>query len=251
MNILITRPKHFAESLAKKIKALGATPFVFPTLHIIPTPNSPSFDAQLKTLEKETILIFTSRFAAYYGIQALKRVFDPLPTWTMATIGPGTEKELKNFGLTSIHCPAPPYESESLLNLSFLNNIKNKSIALFRGNEGRPLLSDTLLQRGAALSLFEVYQRKLPHKNQVPKLNPNNPLFPQVVICCSASALKNLKLLVNKPTWETLIKQTFVLVGLRMDEFAANLGIGKRILASDASDEALLTALATLEDSVK
>ena len=59
------------------------------------------------------------------------------------------------------HAIAPLQEnSEGLLALMPLQNVAGKRIAIIRGDSGRDLLRDALIQRGAEVKYLEVYRKR-------------------------------------------------------------------------------------------
>lgn len=249
MKVLVTRPRLFADSLCKSIKNDGMTPILYPTIEIIPNPLIDFLKEQILSLQLCDLAIFCSRPAAIYGMKAIRSILVYPPRLLWMALGPGTAEELYQQGISSVLVPRfPPFESESLLALHELQDIKGKQIALFRGNEGRTVLRETLTERGANVIEIPVYQRRLPRKETLQRLTISDEGLPDVVITCSIDALKNLQILMDAKIWQALKSRPFIMVGLRMDAFAANLGIRSRILAKAAKDKEVIEALTTLRE---
>lgn len=167
MKILVTRPRLFADSLCNSIKAIGATPILFPTIEIQPNPLSDALKQKILELTHYDCAIFNSRPAVIFGMKAIKSLLDVelLSNLDWIAQGPGTAAELYQAGIYNATSPSiPPYESESLIELPPLQKLQGKRIALFRGNEGRTLLLDTLIKGGAKVACMEMYRRCLPGK---------------------------------------------------------------------------------------
>lgn len=273
LKILVTRPSLFAESLCSKISEWGAIPILFPTIEISKTPNTALLNQQLKTLDQNDIAIFTSRSAVLYGMQAIRKRFSTIPKLVFAAIGQGTAIELRDSGISDILYPkTPPYESEALLALPEFQDIKDKKIIIFRGNEGRMLLYETLKARAASVTLCETYQRTLPRhgkiefatiasaksenvataenkpvtttKNEITKIQT-----PDVIVVTSPQCLTNLKKLVGEALWVDFQQYAFILVGWRTYLLSATLGIRHRFLAEGADDTNIIHSLTQVRDS--
>ncbi len=198
MRVLITRPAYVAEGLSQKIKNLNAIPELLPTIEIRSTPHQQTLALTIQKLNTAHIAIFISRAAVHFGMNVIKQHWHPLPSIQWAAIGPGTAEALQQHHVDSVIVPKfPPYETESLLQLKIFQTIKAKKIFIFRGNGGRPLLNQTLKERGAIVELVEVYQRTLPTIDIVEKLTTwrHNPI--DVIVTTSMECLNNLLLLMG------------------------------------------------------
>jgi len=147
--VLITRPKHQAGELNQAILDAGGSTVLFPTLAIKKTSSIPQEDFD--------VVIFNSANGVYRGLETETKLNS-----TIIAMGPGTQKALKNKGFDSL-IPAPPFNSESILNMPALSNIKNKKVLLVAGVGGRGLLVPALKGRGAIVTKAEVYQRVKPN----------------------------------------------------------------------------------------
>ena len=86
----------------------------------------------MQLISKQRILPFHLRFAA---------------------VGKGSADALKHYGINEVLVPVEHFDSEALLQQEQLQNMIGKRVVIFRGNGGRGVLGDTLMQRGAFLEL--------------------------------------------------------------------------------------------------
>lgn len=250
MNVLVTRPASFAQSLCQQIQALGLTAELFPVIEFAPTPHLERLRSAIDRLNTADIIIFVSRAAAYFGLQAIKMRWQQLPpitTWT--AIGPGTAKALQDAGVDSVLLPRkPPFETESLLTLDIFRTVTNKQIFIFRGNGGRDLLPITLQERGAFVHVVETYQRQLPIVDMVERLTEWHHTPINIIITTSIECLNNLTLLINLKQNNGFKNIPIVVVGLRMFELANTLGFKRPILAAGADDASIIKVLKKFKD---
>ena len=247
MHILITRPIDFGASLQEELLLLGHQVSAFPVIDIIPTPNQSLLLQQINTLNTVDISIWISRNAVKFGMPLIKSIWDPLPTLQWAAVGPGTALALQQHGITNIIKPTqPPFESEALL--AALPPVSGKKIMIFRGNEGRPLLIDSLQQQGATVIPVETYQRQLPQKPTVERLARWRHTLVNVIITTSSESLSNLVQLVGADiSW---VKNIYiVVVGPRMLSLAKQIGFNHIVVADGADDVALIAALQTIQET--
>jgi uroporphyrinogen-III synthase len=74
------------------------------------------------------------------------------------TLGRTSAVPLQNLTLI-VHCPEQGHTSEDLLQLHSLTQVAGQKILLVKGKGGRDLLQHNLMQRGAYVTLLELYQR--------------------------------------------------------------------------------------------
>ncbi|MGH8691956.1 MAG: uroporphyrinogen-III synthase [Burkholderiales bacterium] len=154
--ILVTRPREQAAGLARLIEQAGGRAHLFPAIDIqdLPPPGA------LSRLREFDLAIFISP-------TAVSRVFRHLKTLPSqvraAAVGAGTRRELERHGVTQVISPSSGADSEALLAQPELEIFRN--IVIFRGEDGRALLGETLAGHGARVEYAACYRRARP---QVP-----------------------------------------------------------------------------------
>jgi uroporphyrinogen-III synthase len=237
-NILVTRPEPDASRLAEKLRAEGAQAQVFATLKILTL--FPKDFIALALQQSQGIFIFLSKHAVISVFQNIKE----LPqTNTVLAIGPGTAQELAKHHIKAI-IPPKDYNTESLLNLRLLQEVEDRSIFIFAGEEGRTLLQETLDQRGAKVTVVPVYRRVLQTETpfSLPDWQDNGI---NIIITTSGDSLRALIHLTSPEQHLWLKQQKLLVISERMAEFAKELGFTSEqlIIAANASDQGIITAL--------
>jgi uroporphyrinogen-III synthase len=155
--ILVTRPVAQAKNLCGLLQQEGAEAVCFPTIEIQPI----TVNKQIMQLANSAeYFIFISANAVKYSVDILND--KKFKNKAVFAVGKKTREKLTKIGLTHVSLPGAPFNSESLLTLPELQNIKAKNIALIKGQGGRNLLEKTLKQRQANLIIVECYKRCLP-----------------------------------------------------------------------------------------
>ncbi len=246
--IILTKPLTTANTLLQSLKTLGMRVLSFPTLEIAPLPEVETYFQRFGPSFFD-IALFISPTAVQYAIQLCHlNSLDWAQTPCIAQ-GPGTAKALKNYGFQNILFPEKEYTSESVLALPILNEVHRLNIAIFKGLNGRGLLTSQLSQRGATVIEFNCYERHCPQTSlnlSQPTIPPENTLF----IVTSAAALENLALLLDfahSPPPFKWSKCHLLVIHDKMRQLARNLGHkGEIDCADNASDEAIITCIQTL-----
>ncbi|MFO1312532.1 MAG: uroporphyrinogen-III synthase [Burkholderiales bacterium] len=157
VGIVVTRPARQAAGLASQLAALGATPIVFPAIAILPPRDEASLARAHAELASYDAAIFISGNAAEYGAPGQW----PAHVAAYAT-GPGTAAALRAVGVPDVAIPRTTFDSEGLLALPALADVRGKRIAIFRGEGGRQHLALALRARGAQVDGIECYRRVRP-----------------------------------------------------------------------------------------
>lgn len=160
--ILVTRPREQAAGLARLIEQAGGRAHVFPAIEIEDMPPP----AALEELEAFDLAVFISP-------TAVSKVMGRLDAWPRAlraaAVGAGTRRELERHGVTKVIAPREGADSEALLREPELEQVANQRIVIFRGEDGRALLGDTLRQRGAQVEYAACYRRTRPEGSKALK----------------------------------------------------------------------------------
>jgi uroporphyrinogen-III synthase len=154
----VTRPARQAAGFAQKIATLGASPIVFPAIVILPPDDRRALDDVHARLATFDFAFFVSANAAEYGV--------PQQRWPERVValapGPGTAEALAACGVGDVRVPATTQDSEGLLALPELRDVRGRRAVIFRGDGGRELLAETLRARGATVECVACYRRAAP-----------------------------------------------------------------------------------------
>jgi uroporphyrinogen III methyltransferase/synthase len=145
--VLVTRPKHQAEGMVRRLESLGAVPFSLPIVAIRSVPEFTAVDRALDQLRNGEWdwLVFTSS----NGVQHLMarmfargRDLRDLGRVKLAAIGSKTAEALKAFHLNADVVP-DEFRSEGLA-LALKDLVAGQRVLLARANRGRDVLNQEL-----------------------------------------------------------------------------------------------------------
>lgn len=195
VHILVTRPIKPASRTAERLGALGATPYIYPTILIEPPADTRQVKAALSSLQNVYAIIFVSPSAVEMTLKDNVKL--PISIKIFAP-GLGTAEELNLHGVRNLQIPLKNYDSEGLLELSELQSefVNGQRILIFRGNGGRELLFDELRKRGAQVEAVTAYRRSIPTTSPPGLLELLRVKKITAISMMSSSAVKNLVTLV-------------------------------------------------------
>lgn len=247
LHIAVTRPKEQAQTLCEAITKLGGEAIPYPLLAIAPLSDYQVFDAQIRKLENTDWAIFISSNAVTCAMPRVLNAYDGVPkNLRFAAIGHQTAKALYHYGVQEVLIPDSRFDSETLLALQEMQEIKSKMVAIFRGVGGRELLAETLKLRGAEVYFAESYRRINPQidtkildeKWQQGKLD--------AIIVTSSEAMRYLLDLAGDATW--LKRITICVNHARIADLPKHRGLKVRITPA-MGDEAMLQSLANIKSN--
>jgi uroporphyrinogen III methyltransferase/synthase len=167
--ILITRTSEQAGTFSEQLKALGATPVEFPTIHIVPPEDWEPLDNALKRLceaDWYDWLVFTSANGVRICFERLQRLGYDARSFggvRVAAIGPATAIELASHGVTVDLVP-DEYIAEGIA-VALLDDarkwgesLEGKKVLLARAAEARNALVTELQQAGASVEVVAAYR---------------------------------------------------------------------------------------------
>jgi uroporphyrinogen-III synthase len=241
--IVITRPAHQAAHLAKLVRNLGGRPILFPVLEILDATDLGPLNALIDGLDQFDMAIFISPNAVRKAMNLVRARRELPATLKIASIGRGTTKELKSFGVRNVIAPETRFDSENLLALPDLQDVAGSRIVIFRGDGGRELLGDTLLQRGAQITYAECYRRARPDISAATLLKhwARNEL--DAITVTSSEGVHNLYDMVGKLAQHWLKQTPLFVPHERIAEVARGLGL-QQVIVTKSGDEGLAQGLA-------
>lgn len=244
MAVLVTRPEAQAESLCRRLQALGANVYRLPTLAIEPLPLDDALRGELGWAATADWLVFVSPNAVEIGLDALRRAgLSPADGCRIAVVGPGSAQALERRGLSVHLCPEQGFDSEALLAADW--DVAGRRVAIIRGVGGRELLGETLGGRGATVRFVEVYRRVLPPSASAAATMTNwLTAGVPVAVVTSQNGLINLLKLAPAHCRDALRQARLVCVSQRIADTAAELGFnGGTVIAPAPGDEGIAQAL--------
>tara|TARA_B110000459_G_C16619613_1_gene500858 strand:+ start:446 stop:1168 length:723 start_codon:yes stop_codon:yes gene_type:complete len=238
-NILNTRAAAQAKNFSIVLEKAGHNSIQCPAMEIIP--QNP---AQLKliTASRFDTVIFVSQNAATL---ATPYINDKWASFNIFATGPSTAATLPIF-LQAKH-PFTAFSTAGLLEMPEMQQIKNKKIAIICGANSKQDLSQSLSDRGAAVTLLPIYERILCTSSitkiqQIPNID--------IITSFSLASLRLLNEIITKSNTNYLKSKPLVVVTKKMVTLALALGFsGKAYLTKDATVAAMLDATRKLDNS--
>ncbi|EXJ17045.1 uroporphyrinogen-III synthase [Imhoffiella purpurea] len=239
--VLVTRPAGQADELCRLIESAGGRALRFPTIEIEPT-RDPRATALLA--ESWDLMYFVSRNAVE---QALALVADG--TWPkverLAAVGRGTALALAESGRGPDLVPSERYESEALLEMPELADMRGRRVLIVRGEGGRGLFANAMAERGAEVHYAEVYRRVRPAVDPAALL-ANWSRDVDLVMATSDAVLLNLAEMLGPEGRAPLLATPLVVIAERTRETALGLGFEVVLVAERAQDASILESLREL-----
>lgn len=241
-NIVVTRPAHQARELAAMIGAAGGVASLFPVLEIRDVEDLKPLLAIVARLDEFDLAVFISPNAVNKAMNIIT-AHRTLPSHLRcAAVGRGGVKELARFGVTEVIAPVRRFDSEALLALPELQDMRGRRVVIFRGDGGRELLGDTLTERGASVEYAECYRRGKPNLDAAPLLKSwaRNEL--DAITVTSSEGLRNLYEMIGALGRQWLRKTPVFVPHPRIAEVAHELGL-TRVIVTEPADEGLMKGL--------
>lgn len=157
MAVLVTRPGKQGLSLCQQLSEVGVTSYHHPLIEIQPGDQLSGLEHHLSSFD---IIIAVSQHAVSQTQRYLTQTCQTWPSNPIyLAVGQKTAHVLSKATQQKVHYPEIG-DSEHLLKLKQLQGVSKKRILILRGNGGRELIFDTLLNRNAKVEYREVYKRE-------------------------------------------------------------------------------------------
>ena len=229
LRILNTRPKDQAQSLNHSIKEAGGIFIDCPTLEIIASSNN--WIKLLPSLHQVHHAVFISPNAVHHGFSQLNEHARAWPSHiNVIAIGQTTAVALKKLNIHVHDIPDIP-NSEHLLKLVSLQDLKNQTVLLFKGEGGRTLIEECLLQRKANLISLSVYQRVMPKIGQQFINSLWRDDLVDIILLTSEQSIHNIFKMFCKEAHNWIQNKTCLVISDRLATSASLFGIKKIIIS--------------------
>lgn len=243
VNVIVTRPAHQSSYLASKISALGGNPILFPVLEITAVKDTTSLLQLIDHLEQFDLAVFVSPNAVHKAMHLInmKRTL-PLDL-AVAVVGESSREALNQYGVYNVITPTGRYDSEALLEHDALKDITGKRVIIFRGNDGRKLLGETLINRGAYVEYAQCYHRGKPDIDTTLILNQWHQNKYNAITITSSEGLHNLFDMIGQSNRDFILETPLFTAHERIAHLAKHLGVRQVITSEKSGDNGLLDGL--------
>jgi uroporphyrinogen-III synthase len=163
----------------------------------------------------------------------------------VAAVGRGTARALTAAGRAPDLVPNDRYESEALLEMPELADMRGRRALIVRGEGGRALFAQAMTERGAEVRFAEVYRRVRPAVDVAPLLARWSEEV-GFVMATSDEVLLNLAELLGQEGRARLLATPLVVIAERTAQTARDLGFQTIRVAERADDESIVRALIAL-----
>lgn len=244
--VLSTRPSPQGRALSERLTQAGYFSLHQPMFEYQANADLTQYQKQLA--EPIDIVIFVSVAAVNFAHQTL-----PLSQWNTTNwlaVGNATRNQLNAVGINKVTTPKLQ-TSEGLLALDCLKDVSNSRIIIIRGDGGRELIAETLVNKGADVHYIESYRRHWFNFTPSPakewqKQNIN------CILITSNDLLQSVVQLIDKhphPIENNYWQNTclWIVASHRIEQHAKTLGLNNVICAGGASDDVIMATLQHME----
>lgn len=192
-SVIVTRPAASAGPLRRRIRTLGGVAIGLPgSVLRVASSDRAAIRAALAAARTADVAIFVSPAAVKFAFAALPKLRFSRSTRVCA-VGAATARALHRRGIRNATWPHERQDSEGLLALPELDNLRGRRVALIGAPGGRELLAQTLRARRARLARVEVYRREAPRYSARQLAALEQAQAPLLLLVSSAEALANLR----------------------------------------------------------
>lgn len=247
LRVLVTRPAAQARLLCSAIRAQGGEALALPLMRIEPlSPDEPGAGVPV-SLAGADLAIFVSANAVRQAFAAVRERSGTWPaTLRCLAIGPATQAALARAGADA-QGAAGAMDSEALLAHPLLAGPAGRRIVLVKGEGGRELIAARLRELGARVEEWIVYRRRPVAIDPAAFERALRDGRINALTAASGETLELLLGLLAQVAAGTIPAETPVVVpGPRVAELALRAGHAAVEVASNATDAAMLAALARI-----
>jgi uroporphyrinogen-III synthase len=238
--VVVTRPAHQAQALARLVEGAGGNPILFPAIEIRDLEDLAPFTRVVDRLDEFDLAVFISPNAIERALKLIRARRTLPPGLKIAAIGGGSVRTLERHGISGVIAPQGRYDSEALLERGEIAGARR--VVIFRGEGGREHLGEALTARGAAVEYAECYSRAKPVLDAAPLLRTWAQGGVHAVTATSSEGLRNFADMIGPGGRESLERTPVFVPHPRIADAARGLGI-RTAIVTGPGDEGLLTGL--------
>lgn len=243
-SILITRPAHQAEGLARAVSQYGGRAEILPAIRLDPPQQWAPVDRVLDQLSTYDWAIFTSANGVTGFFGRLVEMGGDLRQLRarLAAIGRATADQLRKYGLQVDLIP-DTFVAEALAEQVAAQLKGGEKVLLPRAAQARPVLVERLRAAGATVDEVAVY-RTLPERRFAQPLRQllqrEDPLW---ITFTSSSTVDGVVGALGEEAPKLLARHASACIGTITAQHLQSLGITPTVVAQEATADALLQAI--------
>ncbi|HAM32591.1 MAG TPA: hypothetical protein DDX05_05635 [Deltaproteobacteria bacterium] len=210
--ILVTRSVEQAGELAALVRRAGGVPVLFPTIRLMHPADCGPLDREIGRLSSFDWILFASANAARFFRERAARlgVVSWPATLRVASVGPGTTKELAALGVP-VHLTAKKHTAEGLFEALLPMGMPGKRFLLPRAEEGRMNLPEAIGREGGEVVSVVAYRNGPAEKDEA-AAGEIAARPPDVCTFASPSAFRNLFLLLGEEAAGEMLSRSRIAV---------------------------------------
>ena len=236
--IILTRPAGYNDSLAEKLITAGYRVLERPLLSIEPMALDDAAKQRVMDLDRYHVAVFVSRNAVTHCMGHLQHYWPQWPAQlAWCAMGQRTAEDLRAFDIQAIF----PEKQGAVGLIETMDWSDVSKVLVVRGRGGLETFHDELNDRAIQVDYLEVYQRIARLQKSLAKEMVD--LQFEVVILNSGEALASL---VESLDGDLLGKLKAIVPTQRIAELARYSGLNDLLVSGSVSDDAVLTALASI-----
>ncbi len=239
--IVLTRPIAQGRAFATLLEQAGAQAILYPVIEIEPA-DPELIRACAAKLDRYSLAFFASANAVQCALPVLCRERPWPEQLRVAAVGRTTARLLEKHGFRQVIVPDSGFDSEAVLAQPAFSHeeVAGKQVLVFRGENGRTLLGDTLTTRGAHVDYMDCYRRIRPALDPEKVLKAARENLLDAIVLTSRDGVCNFVLSVgDAPELKEI--PVFVLHE-RIAEAAREAGFD-HVIVTEPGENALLAAL--------
>ncbi|MFT3790604.1 MAG: uroporphyrinogen-III synthase [Rudaea sp.] len=239
--VVVTRPAASAGALKRRIAARGGAPLGLPGVGIRAIEDAAAARGALRTARDADLAIFVSPNAVRHAFALLPALRFARATQVCA-VGHATARALARHGVRNAIAPAQRQDSEGLLALPALADLRRRRVALIGAPGGRELLPAALRARGAMLQSIHVYRRAAPRWDRRHFAALENAAPPLLTLLSSADVLSRLERGLPPRLFARLVEGECVASSPRLAHAARAAGFARVHIAASAGTRDMIVA---------
>jgi uroporphyrinogen-III synthase len=245
-SVVVTRPADSAMALRRGIRARGGTPIGLPGSRLRPIADADKARRALRAAGRADVAVFVSPAAVRFAF-ALHPGLRFVRATRVVAVGPGTARILARRGIGAVLQPTQRHDSEGVLALPELRQLRGANVVLIGAPGGRGLIESALRARRARVARIDVYQRITPAFTPRQLAQLEQASDPLLTLVSSAQTLARLRADLPLSLFARLAAGHLVVSSTRLAELArASLFTQVSVAAGPAPQDLLNAACAVL-----